>query len=214
MWTGDRSREDRLEAQELRSIVDAELERLPAQYRAPVILCDLEGQTHEQAAAQLGCPVGTVKSRLSRGREQLRSRLVRRGVAPSAGLLAATLAAESAHAVPVELIHQTLGAATQARGRPGDRGRGVLGRGRSPDERSACVPCGSMKTEARRGRPGGGRPRHDRRPGPRRPGAGPARPATGRGHRPAPPRGRDAGPAGRCASRRSAGSSGSDWPTA
>jgi zinc protease len=109
----ERPRADRLEAQELRSMIDDELDRLPARYRAPVILCDLEGQTHEQAAAQLGCPVGTVKSRLSRGREQLRSRLVRRGVAPSAGLLAATLAAESAHAVPVELMSLTLGAATR-----------------------------------------------------------------------------------------------------
>ncbi len=98
--------------QELRSLIDAELERLPSRYRQPVILCDLEGQTHEQAAARIGCPVGTVKSRLSRGREQLRSRLVRRGVAPSAGLLASMLAAESAHAVPVELINLTLRAAT------------------------------------------------------------------------------------------------------
>ena len=81
-WTWDNPAADRLEAQELRLLIDDELERLPARYRNPVILCDLEGQTHEQAAAQLGCPVGTVKSRLSRGREQLRSRLVRRGVAP------------------------------------------------------------------------------------------------------------------------------------
>jgi zinc protease len=104
---------DRLEVNELRSLIDAELDRLPTRYRQPVILCDLEGQTHEQAAAHIGCPVGTVKSRLSRGREQLRSRLVRRGVAPSAGLLASMLAAESAHAVPVELINLTLGAATK-----------------------------------------------------------------------------------------------------
>ncbi len=108
-----RSRGDRLEAQELRSAIDDELERLPARYRDPVILCDLEGRTHEQAAAQLGCPVGTVKSRLSRGRDRLRTRLIRRGVAPSAGLLAATLAAESAQAVPVELMNLTLGAATK-----------------------------------------------------------------------------------------------------
>jgi zinc protease len=108
-----RSRSDRLEMQELRSLIDAELERLPARYRAPLILCDLEGLTQEQAAAQLGCPVGTVKSRLSRGREQLRSRLVRRGIAPSSGLLAATLAAESAHAVPVELMSLTLAAAAR-----------------------------------------------------------------------------------------------------
>ena len=38
---------------------------------APVVLCDLEGLTHEEAARQLGWPVGTVKSRLARGRERL-----------------------------------------------------------------------------------------------------------------------------------------------
>jgi zinc protease len=109
----ERSPSDRLEIRELRDRIDAELERLPAAYRAPLILCDLEGQTQEQAAAQLGCPVGTVKSRLARGRERLRSGLARRGVAPTAGLLAATFAAESAHAVPVELLSTTLGAATR-----------------------------------------------------------------------------------------------------
>ncbi|MGP0062869.1 MAG: sigma-70 family RNA polymerase sigma factor [Isosphaeraceae bacterium] len=109
----EQPRADRLDVNELRSLIDAELERLPTRYRQPVILCDLEGRTHEQAAMQIGCPVGTVKSRLSRGREQLRSRLARRGVAPSAALLATTLAAESAHAVPVELINLTLGAATR-----------------------------------------------------------------------------------------------------
>ncbi len=109
-------RADRLELQELRSAIDGELERLPARYRGPVILCDLEGWTHEQAAAQLGCPVGTVKSRLSRGREQLRARLVRRGLAPSAALIAATLAADSAQAVPVELANLTLAAASRIAG--------------------------------------------------------------------------------------------------
>ena len=108
-----RSRADRLEAIELRNLLDAELERLPARYRQPVILCDLEGQTHEQAAAQIGCPVGTVKSRLARGREQLRSRLVRRGVAPSAALLVSTIAADAAQAVPVEWVNQTLQAAVK-----------------------------------------------------------------------------------------------------
>jgi zinc protease len=105
-------RADRPGADELRSLIDDELERLPERYRAPLVLCDLEGRTHEQAAAQLRCPVGTVKSRLSRGRERLRSRLARRGLAPSAGLLAATLAPETASAVPAELIRLTIGAAT------------------------------------------------------------------------------------------------------
>ena len=64
------NRDDRVESNEIRAVVDAELERLPKRYRAPLVLCDLEGQTHEQAALELRCPVGTVKSRLSRGRER------------------------------------------------------------------------------------------------------------------------------------------------
>ena len=109
----EQARTDRLEEIELRSLIDTELEQLPSRYRQPLVLCDLEGQTHEQAALQIGCPVGTVKSRLSRGREQLRSRLVRRGVAPSAALVASLLAAESAHAVPLELITLTIGSASR-----------------------------------------------------------------------------------------------------
>jgi zinc protease len=107
----DDRRDDRMEADEVRSLLDDELGRLPARYRAPLILCDLGGQTHEQAAAQLRCPVGTVKSRLSRGRERLRDRLVRRGLAPSAGLLASTIAASRAPAMPVELMDRTIAAA-------------------------------------------------------------------------------------------------------
>jgi zinc protease len=104
---------NRAEATELRSLLDDELGRLPERYRAPIVLCDLEGQSHEQAAAQLCCPVGTVKSRLSRGRDRLRAGLVRRGLAPSAGLVAAALAAESASAMPPGLMGATIGAATR-----------------------------------------------------------------------------------------------------
>ena len=53
----------------------AAIERLPAKYRDPIVLCYLEGFTHEQAASQLRWPVGTVKTRLTRGRERLRRRL-------------------------------------------------------------------------------------------------------------------------------------------
>ena len=70
------------------AVLHEEIDRLPERYRAPVVLCDLEGRTHEQAARHLGWPVGTVKSRLSRGRERLRDRLLRRGIAPDAGLIA------------------------------------------------------------------------------------------------------------------------------
>ena len=53
----------------------AEIARLPEKYRIPVALCYFEGLTHEQAAARLGWPVGTVKTRLTRARDQLRPRL-------------------------------------------------------------------------------------------------------------------------------------------
>ena len=57
-----------------------------------IVLCDLEGQTHELAARHLGCPVGTVKSRLARGRDRLRARLQRRGIiVPASALVAGFL---------------------------------------------------------------------------------------------------------------------------
>ncbi len=64
-------------------ILDFELNRLPLRYRQPLLLCYLKGRTHDQAARELDCPVGTVRSRLARGREILRRRLTARGVAPA-----------------------------------------------------------------------------------------------------------------------------------
>ena len=58
---------------DLRPVLDDEIARLPEKYRAPFVLCYLEGRTNEEAAAQLGCPKGTVLSRLSRGRDRLRA---------------------------------------------------------------------------------------------------------------------------------------------
>ncbi len=81
---------------ELRPILDAEVNRLPTKYRQAFILCYLEGLTNEQAAAQLGCPLGTVLSRLSRARERLRARLTHRGLALSTGVLAAALSHHAA----------------------------------------------------------------------------------------------------------------------
>jgi RNA polymerase sigma factor (sigma-70 family) len=72
---------------EIGPIIHEELSRLPERYRAPLILCYLEGLTHDQAAARLSWPVGTVKSRLSRGRDRLRERLLRRGVEPWSGVM-------------------------------------------------------------------------------------------------------------------------------
>ena len=78
-----------------------EIDRLPERVRRPVVLCYLEGLTHDQAAGRLRCPVGTVRSRLAWARDRLRTRLTRRGVAPSAAILASTLhPAASRAAVP------------------------------------------------------------------------------------------------------------------
>ena len=76
------------------------------------MLCFLEGLTREQAAGQLRWPLGTLQSRLARGRERLRERLIRRGVAPSAVLPDAVLRAEMARAVvPAALADSTTRAA-------------------------------------------------------------------------------------------------------
>ncbi len=64
-------------------ILHEEIGRLPEKYRKPVVLCYLEGLTHDQAADRLGWPVGTVHRRLAGARNRLRGRLIRRGAAPS-----------------------------------------------------------------------------------------------------------------------------------
>ena len=68
------------ERRELASIVDEEVTRLPSNLRAPVVLCYLEGMSHDEAARRLRWPVGTVRSRMARARDVLRQRLARRGV--------------------------------------------------------------------------------------------------------------------------------------
>jgi RNA polymerase sigma factor (sigma-70 family) len=104
--TEDESRED------VGSVLHEELERLPEKYRAPIVLCYFESLSHERAATQLRWPVGTVRSRLARGREQLHRRLTRRGLAPSIVLLEIALCAESVRAaIPSALATATVHAA-------------------------------------------------------------------------------------------------------
>ncbi len=67
---------------DLAPMLHEELAGLPERYRQPMVLCYLEGLACEDVARRLGWPIGTVKSRLARGRERLRARLMRRGFGP------------------------------------------------------------------------------------------------------------------------------------
>src|SRR5262249_49586894 len=84
---------------DVRRVLDEEVAGLPEKFRAPFVLCHLQGKTNAQAAEELGCPRGTVLSRLATARERLRARLERRGVTLSAAALSALLAQECAATV-------------------------------------------------------------------------------------------------------------------
>ena len=64
--------------------VQAALKALPPEYRAAVVLCDIEGFSYEEIAATLGVKLGTVRSRIHRGRAQLRAALEHRRPGPVA----------------------------------------------------------------------------------------------------------------------------------
>ena len=109
---------DGLEQQAVRreeaQLVHEEVARLPEVCRAAVVLCDLEGQGHEEAARQLRCSDRTLRRRLGRARDLLRARLTHRGLAPTttAGVLAAALGPEPpSAAIPQITVDATARAA-------------------------------------------------------------------------------------------------------
>jgi RNA polymerase sigma factor (sigma-70 family) len=97
---------------DLRDVLDEEVHRLPECYRVPFVLCYLEGWTNEEAARRLGCPPGTILSRLSRARQRLRDRLTRRGLALSGAVLTTVLTENALSAtVPAKMVESTIQAA-------------------------------------------------------------------------------------------------------
>jgi RNA polymerase sigma factor (sigma-70 family) len=100
---------------ELLAVLDEGLHELPDEYRQPLVLCYLQGKTRDEAARECGCSLGTLKRRLEQGREALRGRLARRGLALPAALLTAGLVGEAGSAaVPALLATATLRAALSA----------------------------------------------------------------------------------------------------
>jgi RNA polymerase sigma factor (sigma-70 family) len=94
---------------DVRTWLDQEVSRLPAVYRIPVVLCELEGKSRQEAAQQLGVPEGTLSSRLARARQLLRKRLVRQGLLPGGAALLPSLGEGAA--VPAALLRTTVQAA-------------------------------------------------------------------------------------------------------
>jgi RNA polymerase sigma factor (sigma-70 family) len=101
-----------LTVDEGQAIVDQELARLPEKFRAPLVLCCLEGLTRDEAARELGWSVSVLKSRLEQARALLRKRLVRRGMSLTAGVFSAGLLGRTGHAsLPAALVDTTVKAA-------------------------------------------------------------------------------------------------------
>jgi RNA polymerase sigma factor (sigma-70 family) len=110
----------------LKPLLDQELSNLPSDYRAVVVLCDLEGKTRKEAAQELGLREGTVASRLARARALLAGRLACHGIRLSGAALAAVVASgTAAAAVPAGVVSSTIAGVGGLAAEPGTIGGAV-----------------------------------------------------------------------------------------
>jgi RNA polymerase sigma factor (sigma-70 family) len=116
----------------LLEILDAELNALPEKYRAPIVLCDLEGLSYREAAARLRCPQGTLSGRLTRARALLARRVACRGTPVSTAALAALLARDASACVPPSLTARAVRAGT------------ALAAGKALTEAAGCSKVASL----------------------------------------------------------------------
>jgi RNA polymerase sigma factor (sigma-70 family) len=109
---------------EVQLVLDEELNRLPEKYRAPLVLCFLEGMTQDEAARQLGWSREVLRGRVDRGRKRLRCLLVRRGVTFSAAMLGTAMAggASAGMASPAFVDYTVKAAALVAAGQAAAQG--------------------------------------------------------------------------------------------
>jgi RNA polymerase sigma factor (sigma-70 family) len=118
-------------------VLDAEIGQLPDKLRAALVLCELQGLDRATAADRLGVPIGTVSSRLSRAKDELRRRLVRRGITLSIAALALILAQAARAAVPPPLVRQTVKAARRfAAGKDAGAPAAIANRAMRPPRRN------------------------------------------------------------------------------
>lgn len=98
--------------EEMLTLLDRELSRLPDKYRTAIVLCDLEGKSYKETARQLACPEGTLAARLTRGRAMLAKRLARQGQVVTGGALGTVLSQSASAGVPASVVSSTIQAAS------------------------------------------------------------------------------------------------------